>query len=253
MARTIVVTGAASGIGRATAALLRETGDRVIGVDLKDSDVAADLSTATGRLAMVDDVARLSGGTVDGLVVCAGTSARLPVTMAVNFFGAVATLEGLRPLLAKSEAPRAVVVTSYAATMPVDEALIDAALARNETHALALAEGKDVMIYTSSKAALAIWCREAAVSDDWAGANILLNMVAPGMVDTPMVSHRLHDPAAFAEFKKHLPTRLDRFAGPEEIAQLLVFLASPANSYLVGQHIFIDGGAEAYVRGPRRI
>jgi NAD(P)-dependent dehydrogenase (short-subunit alcohol dehydrogenase family) len=201
---------------------------------------------------MIKGVGARCGGMIDGLIVCAGTSVRLPITMAVNFFGAVATIEGFRPMLAKSSAPRVAVITSYAATMPLDDALVDAALVGDELGTLALADGKDVKIYTSSKAALTIWCRRAAVRAEWAGSGILLNMVAPGMVDTPMVARRLHDPAAFAEFKTQMPLPLDRYGQPGEVAELLIFLASEVNSYLVGQHIFIDGGTEALVRGARR-
>jgi NAD(P)-dependent dehydrogenase (short-subunit alcohol dehydrogenase family) len=251
MTRTYVVTGAASGMGRASAELLRARGDRVVGVDLRDADICADLSSADGREHMVAAVDAMTGGTIDGLIACAGTSQRLPITIAINYFGAVATLEGLRPMLARGTQPRAVAITSYAAIMPTDEALVAAALAGDEALALALAEGKEVMIYTSSKAALARWCRSAAIGSDWAGQQILLNMVAPGMVDTPMIAHRLHDPAAFEAFKQQMPLPLGRYAQPGELAELIAFLAGPANSYLVGQQIFADGGTEAHARPDR--
>lgn len=251
MTRTYVVTGAASGMGRATAELLRARGDRVIGADLKDADVCADLASPDGRERMVTGVEAMSAGTIDGLIVCAGTSQRLPITVAINYFGAVATLAGLRPMLARGDRPRAVVITSYAAIMPIDEALVAAALDGDEAKALTLAEGKEVMIYTSSKAALARWCRAAAIGPEWAGQGILLNMVAPGMVDTPMIAHRLHDPAEFEALKRQLPLPLGRYAQPGELAELIAFLAGPANSFLVGQQIFADGGTEAHARPDR--
>ena len=65
MNRTTVVTGAASGIGKATADLLKERGQTVIGVDVHDADVVADLATAEGRHAMVDAVRAKSGGRID--------------------------------------------------------------------------------------------------------------------------------------------------------------------------------------------
>jgi NAD(P)-dependent dehydrogenase (short-subunit alcohol dehydrogenase family) len=197
---------------------------------------------------MLVEVEHAVSGVLDGLIVCAGTSQRLPVAMAVNYFGAVAALAGLRPLLAAGNAPRAVVITSYASVMPIDDALVEAALSGDEAEALSRAAGKEVLIYTSSKAALARWCREAATSTDWAGRQILLNMVAPGVVDTPMIAHRLKDRAALAEFTKLMPLPLGRYAQPEELAALIAFLASPANTYLVGQHIFADGGTEALAR-----
>lgn len=248
MPRTYVVTGAASGMGRAVTALLQSQGHRVVTVDLHDADLCVDLSLAQGRQKMIEGVTTAVHGGLDAVVACAGTSQRLPVTMSVNFFGVLATLEGLLPVLAEGNQPRAVVVTSYAAIMPLNDALVDAALAGDEGQALALAEGEDVRIYTSSKAALARWCRSAATREEWAGRGILLNMVAPGMVDTAMIAHRLKDAAAFAEFKKQMPLPLGRYAQPEEVAQLIAFLASPENSYLVGQHIFADGGTEAIAR-----
>ena len=77
MSRLVVVTGAASGIGAAVAAMLRARGDRVLGVDLKDAEVCADLSTAEGRASAVEAVLeQQSGGVVDGLVTCAGGRSR---------------------------------------------------------------------------------------------------------------------------------------------------------------------------------
>src|SRR5258707_7159970 len=106
MDRTYVVTGAASGIGAATTHLLRERGQRVIASDLHDADVIADLATAEGRAALVDGVARLSGGRIDAIVANAGGGPP-QTSLQLNFFGAVATLDGLRPLLDASPAPRA--------------------------------------------------------------------------------------------------------------------------------------------------
>ena len=106
MDRTYVVTGAASGIGAATARYLRERGSRVIGCDLHDADVVADLATIEGRAKLVEGVIRLSGGRIDAIVANAG-GGPAETMVALNFFGAVATLEGLRPMLAASPAPRA--------------------------------------------------------------------------------------------------------------------------------------------------
>ena len=66
--RTYAVTGAASGIGAATAAFLRERGGRVIACDLHGADVIGDLATAEGRAALVDGVSRLRGGRLDAIV-----------------------------------------------------------------------------------------------------------------------------------------------------------------------------------------
>jgi hypothetical protein len=61
---------------------------------------------------MIDQVAKKSEGTVDALLAVAGVDTEGPATIAIHFYGALATLEGLRPLLLKSSAPRAVAVSS---------------------------------------------------------------------------------------------------------------------------------------------
>ncbi|MDR1190029.1 MAG: SDR family NAD(P)-dependent oxidoreductase, partial [Bifidobacteriaceae bacterium] len=87
--RTYLVTGAASGIGQATANLLKERGQRVIGADLKGADIDCDLATADGRMALVDRAGELSGGRLDAIVAVAGLSAPTALTASVNYFGMV--------------------------------------------------------------------------------------------------------------------------------------------------------------------
>lgn len=252
MARRYVVTGTASGMGKATAEILRAQGHELVTVDLRDADVIADLSTPEGRETAVAAITEKSGGVIDALIHCAGSAAYRPQTMALNYFGTVALLEGLRPLLAKGTDPRAVTVTSIAALMNPDPELIAAALAGDEARALELGVTQEVGNYTASKAALAQWCRATAVLPEWAGVGILLNSVAPGMVDTPMMAHRLGTREGYEELKKIMPLPVDRPARPEELAKVFVFLASPDNSYIVGQNIYVDGGTEAVTRGPGR-
>ncbi len=117
MDRTCVVTGAASGIGAATAERLGRDGVRVIACDLHDADVIADLATPEGRAALVDRVAAASGGRIDAIVANAG-GGPAETSLQLNFFGAVATLEGLRPLMAASPSPRAVAVSSISSLRP---------------------------------------------------------------------------------------------------------------------------------------
>src|SRR5258708_35829204 len=109
MERTYVVTGAASGIGAATARYLRERGGRVIACDLHDADVIANLATSEGRAELVEGVTRLSGGKIDAIVANAG-GGPIETMIELNFFRALATLEGLGPLLNSSPSPPAVMV-----------------------------------------------------------------------------------------------------------------------------------------------
>ncbi|GMA27377.1 SDR family oxidoreductase [Arenivirga flava] len=261
MTRTIIVTGSASGIGEATAAKLRADGHRVIGVDLKDADIAVDLTTAEGRTALVEQATELSGGVVEGVLAIAGLVAPAPVTVAVNHFGAIATLEGLRPLLAKSEAPRAAVVASLAALEEVDEELLrlietgdeDAALAHaGSLGATANATGSSVL-YTTSKLSVARWTRRTAPSADWAKAGIALNAVAPGVILTPMTAAALETEEGRAALDAGAPAPYGGpAADPAAIANLLAWLISPENLYVTGQVIFADGGAES-IRRPELV
>lgn len=247
--RTYVVSGAGSGIGLATAQLLGIRGHRVIGIDLRGADIVADLATVVGRSVAIEQVNALSGGLVNALVLAAGSSARVPATVSVNFFGAVDLLMTLRPLLACAAEPRAVVVSSEAALMQTDEVLIDACLRGDEEGARSRAAGMDVQVYTSSKAALIRWCRRQSVTPEWAGAGILLNVVAPGIVDTPMMQATLQDPERTKAITAQLPVPLGRVGRPLDVAQLLAFLASAENSLMLGQVLYVDSGSEATNRG----
>ncbi len=95
--RTYLVTGAASGIGAATTVWLRAKGARVITSDLHSADVIADLATPEGRHALVNGASNIADR-IDGVVANAGGGPPDKM-LALNYFGAVATLEGLRPLL----------------------------------------------------------------------------------------------------------------------------------------------------------
>lgn len=247
--RTYVVTGSASGIGAATSARLRVAEHRVVGVDLRDADVEADLSTDEGRNAMADGVADLTGGTVDAVVACAGISQESPRTIAVNYFGAVATLELLRPMLERSDAPRAVLVASVASLMGADDDVVEACLAGDEERARRLTEANPSMAYLTSKTALARWLRRQAPTPQWAGARIPLNAAAPGTVITPMTADLLATEAGLGLVDSAVPMPLNGHARPETVAAMLDFLAHEENTHITGQVVFVDGGADAVLRG----
>ncbi|MFF2631373.1 SDR family oxidoreductase [Microbacterium sp. NPDC058021] len=256
MARTAVITGSASGIGKATSELLTERGYRVIGVDIAGADVNVDLTTAAGRETLVKEVGERSGGVVDVVVANAGLSSPTVATAAVNYFGAVATLEGLRPLLAASASPRAVATASMASLFPPDEALLAAFLDGDEEGALAraaeLAAGtpqEASLIYGTSKRALARWLRRQAATPEWAGAGIALNGVAPGIVATPMTSDLTATEEAKAALLTQVPMPLNGIFDAIDVAYLIAWLASEENAHLCGQMIFIDGGSDAVIRG----
>lgn len=256
MARTYIVTGAGSGIGRATVAIIRERGDRAVGVDLKDADVLADLGTPDGRRAAAMQAVGVAAGDVDGVIACAGVSLPNATTVKVNYFGVVEFLEAVRPALAGSASPRAAVVSSMASLQNVDDALVEAMLAGDEDEAVrigsALAEqgfGPGYLNYPSSKRALSRWVRRASISADWAGAHIPLNAVAPGTVTTPMTAELLGTTEGTELVDASVPMPLNYHQGPEVIAKLLLWLTSEENTHCAGQTIYCDGGADASLRG----
>ena len=255
---TIAVTGSASGIGAVATAELRSEGHRVIGVDLAGADVNADLGTAEGRASAVAAVLELSGGVLHGFVPFAGLA---PATgrpggllVSVNYFGAVALLEGLRPALKAAGKSAAVLISSNSTTCQPNwpAELAEACLAGDEEGARGIAESfgdvGSVQAYPASKAALAWYTRTR--SAEYLADGIRLNAVAPGMVDTPMTRAGRAD-ALTAEgmemFEKSIPA--GRAGRPEEIAALISFLLSEKASFMVGSVVFCDGGTDALFRG----
>ncbi|HRO95220.1 SDR family oxidoreductase [Citricoccus sp.] len=255
MSRTYVITGAGSGIGATTATLLRESGDTVVGVDLKNSDVTGDLATPTGRRTAAQAAIEAAHGRVDAVIACAGISLPQAMTAAVNYYGATQFLEALRPTLAQSEAPRAAVVSSMSSLQPNSPQLVEALLTGTEEAALGIAEQLAAdpktgnLIYASSKRALSRWVRAQSITPEWAGAGIPLNAVAPGIVSTPMTAQLLATPESVAYLDTVVPMPLNYHQPPESIANLLIWLTSPQNTHCAGQTIYCDGGSDIVLRG----
>lgn len=252
--RTIVITGSASGMGAATKARLETAGDRVIGVDLRNADVVADLGTADGRKAAIDAVTTLSGGRIDGLVTWAGlpglTDRPGSLLASVNYFGSVALLAGLRPLLAKGDRPSAVAISSNSTTcqpgVPMD--VVALCLAGDEPGARAAADAaSSLATYPATKTAIAHWVRRNAPGPEWAGAGITLNAVAPGAVETPLLQASRNDPV-IGEMVDAFPVPIGRKAEPDELAAFVQFLLGPDARFFCGSVVFVDGGTDAQFR-----
>jgi NAD(P)-dependent dehydrogenase (short-subunit alcohol dehydrogenase family) len=250
---TYVVSGAASGMGAATAAWLRDRDHTVIGVDLRDVEVQADLSDPQGREEALSEISALSAGRLDGVALFAGlvglTGRPAHLLASVNYFGSVRLFEGLRPLLARSETSFALAACSNSMTvMPnVRMDLVDALLAGDEPHARAVADEQDsLQAYPATKTALARWLRTAAPTADWIGAGIRLNAMAPGMVETPMVTETRADPV-LGQFIDAFPVPIGRGGDVHELAELAGFLLTQA-TFMVGSIVLADGGTEAQLR-----
>ena len=244
---TIVVTGSAGGIGSALRARLEGRGDTVIGVDVRDAEVLADLAIPAGREAMVAAVAERCGGAVDGVVAAAGvTHDDGELVTSINYFGAVATLEGLRPLLAGRPGASAVAVSSNSTTTQPGLLLehVEACLAGDEAAARAVA-GHGVGAYGASKLALARWVRRHAITSDWIGSGIRLNAICPGFIDTPMTVDSRDFILSLGEI---YPIPIGRAGDAAEVAGLLAYLLSTDAGFFCGSVITMDGGTDAALR-----
>lgn len=252
--RTYVVTGSASGIGGATRKRLADRGDRVIGVDIKDADVQADLATAAGRREAIARVESLCGGVLDGIVPCAGLMG-LPhrpgrVLAELNYYGTIEFLEAARPWLVRGTKPAAVAISSNSTTtmpgLPVE--LTKLLLDGDPAEAIACADKVgSPAAYPAVKLAVAHWVRRNATTAAWAGSGINLNAVAPGKTETGMLAEGRAD-KQYGPLIDAFPVPVGRSAQPDELAGLITFLLGDDARFLCGSVIFCDGGTDAELR-----
>lgn len=253
---TYAVTGSASGMGAAVAARLRERGHTVIGVDIQGADVIADLSTPSGRRGAAADVLAACSGTLDGAVMAAGlgpTKGAERAITEVNYFGVVEPLQAWRPALACAERAKVVVFASNSTTTvpAVPGRAIRALLAGDAEKALRayrmFGRYGPPVAYAASKIALSRWVRRNAVTEQWAGAGIRLNALAPGAIMTPMLEEQLATPSE-AKVVREFPIPIGGFGDAGQLADWVVFMLSDSADFLCGSVVFVDGGSDAYFR-----
>lgn len=253
---TYAVTGSASGMGRASVERLRAAGHFVIGVDIKDADVMADLSTAEGRRAAADAVLQRCDGVLDGAILAAGLgpiAGRDELIVQVNFFGVVDLLTAWREAFANARLAKVVVVASNSTTTTpvVPRRAVRALLAGDSEKALKAVRwfGKRsaAMTYAASKIAVSRWVRRHAVTEDWAGSGIRLNALAPGAIMTPLLAEQLANPTE-AKAVRAFPVPVGGYGEPGHLADWMVFMLSDSADFLCGSLIFVDGGSDAYFR-----
>ncbi|SDZ96838.1 NAD(P)-dependent dehydrogenase, short-chain alcohol dehydrogenase family [Mycobacterium sp. 283mftsu] len=245
-------------MGYQAAKQLRAQGHTVIGVDLKDADVIADLSTADGRRTAATRVLELSEGTLDGAVLAAGIGPgagadRARLIAQINYLGTVDLLTAWQPALAAAGNAKVVALGSNSSTTvpAVPRRAIRALLAGDADRAARAVRffggGASALMYAASKIAVARWVRQTAVTADWAGRGIRLNVLAPGAIMTPLLQAQLDSPRE-GKAVRAFPIPTGNFGDPVHLANWITFMLSDSADFLCGSVIFVDGGTDAYFR-----
>jgi NAD(P)-dependent dehydrogenase (short-subunit alcohol dehydrogenase family) len=223
--KTIVVTGAASGLGLAIASAAQDEGARIIALDRGPSSFA---DARVCDVADEDQVSRAisSLGRIDGLVTSAGIARRAKVdetamadydaVMAVNVRGAFLASKYALPLM-RAYGGSVLHLSSGVATTGT----------RNRA------------AYSASKGAIVSLTRNMAL--DYAADKVRVNCLCPGFVNTPLLSSM--PPERRARLAALHP--LGRLGEPEDIAHMALFLLSDQASWITGQAIAVDGGFNA--------
>ena len=231
--RKILITGGASGIGRATCALFVQEGASVVVLDRNVANaadvhaIAADVSDAGSVARAMQEAAQAMGG-LDGLVNAAGvfinkdlmgTDAQTwNTTIAVNLTGTFLCVQAAVPLLRQAAKATIVNLASGVGLLPT---------------------GGGSTAYVASKGGVIAMTRALAAE---LAPGIRVNAVCPGAVETPMTDGTLRDAAGAINPAIVNRYALGRPASPEEIAAAILFLISHESSFVTGVNLAVDGG-----------
>jgi 2-deoxy-D-gluconate 3-dehydrogenase len=235
--KTIMVTGANTGIGQGIAVACARVGAMVLGVGRSDmsetssligdafTPVTCDLSDLEGARDMLNG--RFADGSIDGLVNNAGIIRRADATdFSEDDWDAVMTVN-LRTLFFLSQAYGKLVLAAGRRGKIVNIASL-----------LSFQGGIRVPAYTASKHAVAGVTQ--ALSNEWAGRGINVNAIAPGYIESNNTSALRADPDRSAAILARIPA--GRWGQPSDIGDAAVFLLSRASDYMHGAVIPVDGG-----------
>ena len=235
-----IVTGAGTGIGQATAMMFADRGYDVIAVDLN----AEALHWASAR-----DIT-----TVIGDVREESTSETMVAT-ALEKFGRLDTAVLNAGIAKRTEWAAPDVMDTFDLIMSVNVRSVVAGI-RHAAPAMAAGGGGSIVAtastsglggdpirfaYNASKAAVINVCRAAAL--DWGHVGVRVNAMGPGPTMTPILQGGRVTPEHLEEFRRNIP--LQRLGRPEEQAEVIYFLGSPASSYVTGAVFMCDGGLTA--------
>ena len=237
-----IVTGAGSGIGAATAKALTDRGDKVLCADL-NLDAAkqtarglrgaiaidVDVSNAASCERMVQEAVR-SLGDVDSIVTCAGVEKHgLGHEFSEEDFDWIIGVNLKGTWLSARSAVRAMIRAGHGGTVVMIGSINS------------VVGNPGASAYCASKGGVLMLGKTLAL--DWAPFGIRVNIIGPGVVDTPMSARSLADPQKRAKMKERTP--LGRPAPPAEIASVAAFLTSEASSFMTGAYVPVDGGTLA--------
>ena len=224
--KTVIVTGAAAGIGRACVETFQSAGFTVIGVDRHDTSPADDhMQIDLARPTCGDELTSALGDrTVSGLVNNAAAALDVPATaITADDFDRVMAINLRAPLLL------AIAIR--------DKLAASGGFIVNVASVHAVATSENVAAYAASKGGLVSMTRALAL--EWA-PDIRVNAVLPGAVSTDMLRQGLvRSGMTLDELARKHP--LERVGEPAEIAQAALFLA--ANEFMTGSSMVVDGGA----------